>query len=208
MMLTSCCQRDDVARCQALGIMVHLIKPITHAALRKAILRVLSTTVRPSVAAPVVTSYPQREPSRRLRILLAEDNVVNQWLVIRLLEKRGHTVVVVQTGRAALATLTQESFDLVLMDVHMPDMDGLQATAAIREQERTTGTHIPIIATTAHAMQGDKERCLAAGMDAYVSKPIRPEALFATIESAVTRRVPESRAPAVPVQSGGLPGEA
>jgi two-component system sensor histidine kinase/response regulator len=114
---------------------------------------------------------------------LAEDNVVNQRLAARLMEKRGHTVVIVSTGREALVALAQEPFDLVLMDVQMPDMDGLEATTAIRGWEQETSIHVPIIAMTAHAMQGDAERCLAAGMDGYVSKPIKPEDLYAAIDS-------------------------
>jgi CheY-like chemotaxis protein len=101
---------------------------------------------------------------------------------VRLLEKQGHTVVVVGNGRAALAVLAQQSFDLALMDVQMPEMDGLEVTTAIRERERATGTHIPIIAMTAHAMKGDQERCLAAGMDAYVAKPLQGNDLYAAID--------------------------
>jgi CheY-like chemotaxis protein len=118
--------------------------------------------------------------------LLAEDNLVNQYLARKLLEKRGHTVAVAGNGREVLALLDQNSFDLVLMDVQMPDMDGFDATAAIRAKEKHTGQHIPIIAMTAHAMKGDEERCLESGMDGYVAKPIRPAALFAAIEAAVS----------------------
>jgi CheY-like chemotaxis protein len=109
---------------------------------------------------------------------------VNRKLAVRLLEKRGHQVAVAQNGREAIATLETQSFDIVLMDVQMPVMDGFQATAAIREKEKTTGSHLRIIAMTAHSMKGDKERCLAAGMDGYVSKPISTEELFETIEDA------------------------
>jgi CheY-like chemotaxis protein len=116
---------------------------------------------------------------------LAEDNVVNQRLAARLMEKRGHTVVGVSTGREALAALAQEPFDLVLMDVQMPDMDGLEATTAIRRWEQETSRHVPIIAMTAHTMQGDEERCRAAGMDGYVSKPMKPEDLYAAIDSVL-----------------------
>lgn len=104
-------------------------------------------------------------------------------LAVRLLEKRGHTVFIAGTGRAALEALETESFDLIMMDVQMPEMEGIEATEAIREQEKTTGKHIPIIAMTANAMRGDKERCLAAGMDAYISKPIQIKELLAVIES-------------------------
>jgi CheY-like chemotaxis protein len=117
----------------------------------------------------------------RLRILLAEDNIVNQRLVVRLLERYGHTMLVASTGREVLAALAQHPVDLVLMDVQMPDMDGLEATTVIREQERQRGGHLPIIALTAHAMKGDQERCLASGMDDYVSKPINAQALSTAI---------------------------
>jgi CheY-like chemotaxis protein len=117
--------------------------------------------------------------------LLVEDNAINQTLALRLLQKRGYVVAVAGNGREALAALEKEDFEVVLMDVQMPEMDGFEATAAIRERERSSGRHTPIIAMTAHALKGDKERCLSAGMDAYTSKPIRPEELFATIEKAL-----------------------
>jgi two-component system sensor histidine kinase/response regulator len=123
-----------------------------------------------------------REIKKRLRVLLAEDNAVNQMLAVRLLEKRGYTVTVAVNGREALAAFENESFDVILMDIQMPEMDGFEATAAIRLKEKSTGGHIPIIAMTAHSLVGDQERCLAAGMDGYVSKPIRTHQLFAVIE--------------------------
>lgn len=118
---------------------------------------------------------------------MAEDNVVNQTLAFRLLEKRGFVVSIAVNGREVLAALEKEDFDLVLMDVQMPEMDGFEATAAIRQGEQVSGRHIPIIAMTAHALKGDQERCLAAGMDAYISKPIRTHDLFATIESVMSK---------------------
>jgi CheY-like chemotaxis protein len=123
-----------------------------------------------------------------LRILLAEDNPVNQVLAIRLLEKRGHKVVLAENGKAAIEALEKQSFDLVLMDVQMPEVDGHQATKVIREREATTGIHIPIIAVTAHAMVGDKEECLRAGMDSYISKPLDANKLFAVIEEVTRNR--------------------
>ena len=120
---------------------------------------------------------------RSLRILVAEDNAVNRLLVTALLRKRGHTILTVVNGREAVAAVTEDVFDIVLMDVQMPEMDGLEATAAIRRLEAVTGAHVPIIALTAHAMKGDREICLAAGMDEYLSKPINPTQLFALIES-------------------------
>jgi CheY-like chemotaxis protein len=119
-----------------------------------------------------------------LRILLAEDNSVNQRLAMRVLEKRGHSIEVAATGTQALVALTRQSFDLVLMDVQMPEMNGLEATAAIREMELSGGGHIPIIAMTAHAMKGDRERCLEAGMDGYITKPLKVDELFEAIDKA------------------------
>ncbi len=118
-----------------------------------------------------------------LRILLAEDNAVNQKVAVRLLENRGHTVTVASNGHEALAALEREQFHVVLMDIQMPEMDGFEATLAIRRQERDTGKHLPIIAMTANAMKGDQEKCLAAGMDAYISKPINPKHLFEVVEN-------------------------
>ena len=123
------------------------------------------------------------------RVLIAEDNPVNQLLMVRLLERSGHQVVVAGNGRAALAAISQQSFDLVLMDVQMPELDGLEATRLLRQSERATGKYLPVIAMTAHAMQGDREKCLSAGMTAYVAKPIRPEELFKTIEQVLAPEV-------------------
>jgi CheY-like chemotaxis protein len=126
-----------------------------------------------------------RAGPRGLRVLLAEDNEVNQRLASRLIEKRGHTVVLASNGREALEAIEKQSFDLVVMDVQMPEVDGFEATAAIRRRENETGTHIPIIAMSAYALTGDRERCLAAGMDGYVSKPIQAKELFEAIETLV-----------------------
>jgi CheY-like chemotaxis protein len=122
-----------------------------------------------------------QRPPTGLRILLAEDSQVNQYFALRPLQKRGYEVVLVGSGREVLAALEKQTFDLILMDVQMPEMDGFEATAAIREKEKATRTHVPIVAMTAHAMAGDRERCLAAGMNNYVSKPIRSQELFAAI---------------------------
>lgn len=140
--------------------------------------------------------------SRPLRILLAEDQAVNRLLAIRLLEKVGHTVVVAGTGREALTALDRQEFDLVLMDVQMPEMDGISATAAIRERERASDAHLPILALTAHAMSGDRERCLVAGMDDYLSKPIQPKALYEAI-ARLCPHVPGAQADAVPTDRTG-----
>jgi CheY-like chemotaxis protein len=123
---------------------------------------------------------------RPLLVLLVEDNIVNQKVAARLLEKQGHKVVIAGNGREALAVLEaterdEQTFDLVLMDVQMPEMDGLEATTAIREREKSTDRHLPIVALTAHAMMGDRERCIAAGMDGYVTKPVQVQVLFQAI---------------------------
>lgn len=199
MMLTSVDQRGERARCRELGITNHVIKPINPAELLHAILQALGTDTGRQEQAD---GKPRRMKNQRsLRILLAEDNAVNRKLAIRLLEKWGHTVRVATNGREALAALEQHPFDLVLMDVQMPEMDGLAATAAIRLKERTTQTHIPIIAMTAHAMKGDKERCLAAGMDDYVSKPLKAEIFFKTLE----RLLPEAAATLPPAPASIVP---
>jgi two-component system sensor histidine kinase/response regulator len=180
MMLTSAGHLGDAARCREMGISAYLVKPIRQGELLQAICSVLNLGAQKK--APLVTRHTLREVRHRSRILLAEDHAVNQTLAVRLLEKRGYIVSVAGNGIEALAALQKESFDLVLMDVQMPGMDGLEATAVIRERERPTGRHIPIVAMTAHALKSDEERCLSAGMDAYVSKPIRINELFAKIE--------------------------
>jgi two-component system sensor histidine kinase/response regulator len=189
MMLTSAGHRGDAARCQELGVAAYLPKPFRKSELQEAIVRALQAKEQDR-AIPLITRFSLeggRDPSASLRILLAEDNAVNQRLAARLLEKRGHRVVVAANGREALATLEKEAFDLVFMDVQMPEMDGLEATAAIREKEQLSGEHQTVIALTAHAMKGDQERCLAAGMDGYLSKPIRPQELDAVLEAYVDR---------------------
>jgi two-component system, sensor histidine kinase and response regulator len=143
---------------------------------------ILARRGTPARSMPLVTRHLLRERRRRVRVLLAEDNPINRMVAERLLKKRGHTVVAVGNGREALAAVIKESFDILLMDVQMPEMDGYEATAAIRAYEQTRGRRTPIIALTAHAMKGDRERCLAAGMDAYISKPIAAEELLARIE--------------------------
>jgi len=190
MMLTSAGHRGDAARCQELGVAAYLLKPIRQSELREAIARVLGAREQDG-AIPLLTRFSlqdAREPSAFFRVLVAEDNPVNQRLIVRLLEKRRHHVVVVDNGREALEILGRESFDLVLMDVQMPEMDGMEATAAIREKEKNAGVHQWIVALTAHAMKGDRERCLAAGMDSYLTKPIRPPELDQILEEYAARR--------------------
>jgi PAS domain S-box-containing protein len=180
-MLASAGQRGDAARLRNLGIAAYLTKPVTESELFDAILTALGANAEKTGPHPLITRHSLREGQQKLRILLAEDNAINQKLAARLIEKRGHAVTVVGSGREALKALEKSSFDAVLMDVQMPDMDGFEATAEIRKTEKTTGAHIPIIAMTAYAMRGDRERCLTAGMDGYVSKPIQPEELFQAI---------------------------
>jgi PAS domain S-box-containing protein len=180
-LLPSAGQRGEAARCQELGVDAYLTKPVSQSELFEAISRVLGASgSQPDSAAPVRRQTVPK--ATRLRVLLAEDNAVNQKIASRLLEKEGHHVTVAPDGRQALAALDRENFDLVLMDVQMPEMDGFETTAAIRSRERHAGKRLPIIAMTAHAMQGDRERCLAAGMDNYIAKPIRARELIELLE--------------------------
>ena len=187
MMLTSSGERGDAVRCRELGIAAYLLKPIKQSALLNAIRVVLGTNDDP--ADPVlVTRHTLREAQPQLRILLAEDNAVNQMVATRMLKRAGHTVVVTGNGQEALAALDNQEelpFDLIIMDVQMPEMDGFEATTHIRARELETGGHIPIIALTAYAMKGDCERCLEAGMDRYVTKPLNSEDLLAAIEQVL-----------------------
>jgi signal transduction histidine kinase/CheY-like chemotaxis protein len=175
-MLTSAGLPGEVARCRELGIGAYLMKPVKQSELLATVLTALSSP--PPEAGP---RPPAPAPGRRLRVLLAEDNPVNQRLAVRLLERQGHAVAVFPSGPEALAALERDAFDVVLMDVQMPGMDGLEAAAAVRRREQGTGRHVPIVAMTAHAMKGDRERCLEAGMDDYLAKPIRPEELYAVL---------------------------
>ena len=195
MMLTTASRRDDAASSRDLRIAAHVTKPIKKSELLAAVVQALRP-VGDAHQASMDDGARTPAPLQRLRLLLAEDNLINQKLMRRLLEKSGHEVTLVRTGRAALDALAQAPFDMVLMDVQMPEMDGFEATAAIRAREQETGAHIPLIATTAHAMRGYRERCLAAGFDGYVSKPIQFKELFDTIdrlapvETGVKRRTP------------------
>ncbi|MGO9231649.1 MAG: response regulator [Bryobacteraceae bacterium] len=184
MMLTSAGQRGDVARCKELGISAHLTKPVSQSELYEAIFMLLDQTAATSVPGALITreAIHQRHVESSLKILLAEDNPVNQKVALKILEKRGHKVAVVGNGREALAALKEDVFDLVLMDIQMPEMDGFEATATIRESERGTGKHQPIVAMTAHAMKDDDQRCLDAGMDGYLAKPIRSEEVYKLLD--------------------------
>jgi two-component system sensor histidine kinase/response regulator len=185
MMLTSGVGRGDVARCEELGVAAFLSKPVRKSELQDAIARVLSGSDHRGSGQVITRASLRAAPAggKSLDILLAEDNEVNQKLAMWMLEKRGHRVFLARNGHEALAALDKYPFHLVLMDVQMPEMDGLEATAALREKEKGTARHQTVVAMTALAMKGDSERCLAAGMDGYLSKPIRPEELDQILEN-------------------------
>ncbi len=203
-MLSSAGQTENWARCRELGIARYLIKPVKQSDLRDSIVRVLGTQEEP-VGATGAAPPQAAETRRSLRILLAEDGLVNQRVAREFLERRGHAVVVANNGREAVEAVDREAFDLVLMDVQMPEMDGFEATKVIRRKERATGSHIPIIAMTARAFKEDRERCLDSGMDAYLAKPIRPSALYEIIESTVVSSKVDHPSPAVPSKAGQEP---
>ena len=185
-MLTAAGESRPATRSRYARTMANLTKPVKQSDLLDAIFSVLGAG-----SSEVKTSQPERRASskrpRGSRILLAEDNAVNQALAVAILEKQGHRVVVAQNGREALAALERspDAFDLILMDVQMPELGGLETTALIREREKSTGKHIPIVAMTAHALKGDRERCLEAGMDEYLAKPIQPERLRKMVDEMV-----------------------
>ncbi len=187
MMLTSGGRPGDIARCDELGIASYLLKPVKQSELFDAIASALGITA-PADAAEIAQAGFTTGIQRSLQLLLAEDSLVNQKLAVGLLEKHGHHVDVVSNGREAVAAVQSKEYDLVLMDVQMPEMDGLEATQAVRMREKARGGHLPIIAMTAHAMKGDRQRCLAAGMDGYVAKPVRAKELFQTIEEVISRK--------------------
>jgi len=188
MMTSSVGMRGDGKLCRKLGIAAYLTKPIKRSELFDAILAVLNMGGTDPGKHDLVTKHSIRESKARLRVLVAEDNPVNQKLAQKLLKKMGHMVDLAGNGREAVDAFSRATFDVILMDVQMPEMDGFEATAAIREKEKTDGGHIPIIAMTAHAMKGDREKCLEAGMDGYVSKPIRVPKLAEAIESLTGNR--------------------
>ena len=194
MMLTSGPQPGDAERCRALGVAAYLTKPISESELHEAVLRALGSRPlpahRPAPDRPAATMAP-----RSLRVLVVEDNAVNRLLAVRLLDKMGHRVMAAEGARKALEILDAGPFDVVLMDVQMPDMDGFEATAVVRDKERNSGGRLPIIAMTAHAMEGDRERCLAAGMDGYVAKPINRRVLADALENVVTAPCPAAGGP-------------
>ena len=184
-LLTSVGQKGESRRCKELGISGYLVKPVKQLELLEIITMALGQPSREG--GPVITRHLIREARRRLSILVAEDNIVNQKLAVKLLEKRGYRVAVASNGREAVDAFEGERFDLILMDVQMPEMDGLEATRLIREKEAERGGHISIVAMTAHAMKGDRDECLAAGMDDYMSKPFKPKELYSIIEKVAFR---------------------
>jgi CheY-like chemotaxis protein len=194
LMLTSDARAEGATRCRELGVSVYLIKPVTQRALWQAVVGALAAAPAPVVDTPVVTVTPA---AAGRRILLAEDNLVNQRVATYVLERLGHTVVLAENGIKAVAEHARGRFDLILMDVQMPEMNGYDATGLIRDRERQTGERTPIVAMTANAMSGDRERCLEAGMDDYVSKPVNAAMLaekIARLTAMTTKPVP---APAV-----------
>jgi CheY-like chemotaxis protein len=192
MMLSSGSLIEEVGRCRRLGIDMHLTKPIKPSDLLVAIRGAIGAVVPRARARRALSAQRNYKPNG-MHILVAEDNEVNQTLARRLLEKHGHTVVIVESGVGALAALETETFDMVLMDIQMPLLDGIQATRRIREREQLTGMHMPIVAMTAHALKDDKERCLAAGMDGFISKPIRAQQLLDLIAELSDTEQPPKR---------------
>ena len=185
MMITSAGNRGDAARCRDLGISAYLNKPVKESDLLEAIMAVISESGKKKEGRRLVTRHTLRERRHELRILIAEDNPVNQKLARRMLEKRGYQVSVAGDGNEAVAALEKDRYDLVLMDLQMPELDGIGATIAIRSRENRSGEHIPIIAMTAHAMEGDREKCLRSGMDSYISKPMKAGELYTVIDKVI-----------------------
>jgi CheY-like chemotaxis protein len=194
MMLTSSGEYGDSSRCAALGIKAYLVKPIDAGALRAAIHQAISAvtpgSVVPQLSRPDAGGLAKGRSGVRRRVLLVEDNLINQRVGAGLLTRRGHDVLVAQNGREAMTLLEDQMFDVVLMDLQMPVMGGIEATEAIREREHGSGRHTRIVAMTAHAMNSDRERCLQAGMDGYLAKPIDPRLLFAAVEQTLGEAAP------------------
>jgi CheY-like chemotaxis protein len=190
LMLSAGHRMADTARCRELGVKVFLTKPIGQSELLDAVLLALGMRIAEEQL-EITHPFAEKQPKgRSLNILLAEDNPVNQKLALKLLEKAGHTVVLACSGREVLEALqlvSSPGFDLALMDIQMPEMDGMEATLAIRDAEKSSGHHLPIIAMTANAMRGDRERYLGVGMDGYISKPISSHGIFAEIERCLAK---------------------
>jgi CheY-like chemotaxis protein len=180
-MLTSVGGQGDVARCREIGIDGYLHKPLRQSELIETIQRVMESAPPPELDASVPRTDTPRRSGRPIRILVAEDNKINQVLAVRLFEKYGHHVTLAENGVAAVEAFDRDRFDLVLMDLQMPEMDGFEAALLIRQREADLGRHIPIIAVTAHAMKGDEEKCLSFGFDGYIPKPVDPERMLDAI---------------------------
>jgi CheY-like chemotaxis protein len=180
LMLTSGEHAGDLARCRDLGISSYLVKPVRREELRRAIKSALASHIAPSAQRPAKVSCITKENTRGdgARVLVVEDNLTNQRVTATMLERAGHRVVLADNGATALALLDREVFDLILMDVQMPGMDGFETTRQIRKSQQRDGTYTPIVAITAHALSGDRERCLQAGMDDYIAKPVKATALL------------------------------
>lgn len=210
-LLSSADRQPGSAQCRKAGVAAYLSKPVKQSELRDAIRQAMEPSA--SRARTRMVECEPREPaspqssSRPLSILLVEDNATNQMLAVTLLEKEGHAVTTAQNGKEALAVLASQEFDLILMDVQMPEMDGFEATRHIRERERTTGKHAPIIAMTAHAMKGDRQLCLDAGMDGYISKPIHATTLYQTLRTYARRDLDDSQSPPTPRSGDGVASE-
>jgi signal transduction histidine kinase/DNA-binding response OmpR family regulator len=189
LLLSSACQRGDAIHCRELGIAAYLTKPVKQSDLLDSILMTMFTPTRTEAQPVLMTQHTLRE-QRHLGVLLAEDNVVNQKVAVNLMERTGHTVSIACNGKEAVEAWRIGAFDLILMDVQMPVMDGMAATAVIRKEEGTSGRHVPIIAVTAHALSGDRQRFLNAGMDGYVPKPIRAEQLNQEMARLMAPQVP------------------
>jgi PAS domain S-box-containing protein len=201
MMLSSGDRPTEMTRCDLLGIAAYLMKPVKQSELFDAVLVALGVTTLHDADAALAVERSVR--IRPLRILLAEDSIVNQKLVVGLLRRQGHMVTIANHGKEALAIWSVRPFDMVLMDVQMPEMDGLETALAIRAREKQLGRHTPIIAMTAYAMKGDRQRCLEAGMDCYIAKPIRAKQLFDTMEQALGLGTP----PEGPASASGCPDD-
>ncbi|EMI21079.1 multi-sensor hybrid histidine kinase [Rhodopirellula maiorica SM1] len=195
-MLSSAAQSGHAKKCQDLGIVRYMTKPVVQSELLNTMLSVVegpSQAENENNGEPAAEDLELDADTPVLNILLAEDGLVNQRVAMGFLKPRGHNVVIAEDGKQAVQAWENGSFDLILMDVQMPEMDGIEATEWIREKERASGEHIPIIAMTANAMKGDRQRCLDAGMNDYVSKPVQPDSLFEVIEQCISKRDVEKR---------------
>ncbi|MBD3224322.1 MAG: response regulator, partial [Caldithrix sp.] len=189
MMITSAGVRGDSKRCQELGIDAYLTKPIQPSQLFKAMLLIFDPNFEHKKDISLITKYTFNDQSNPWKLLVAEDNPVNQKLIKRILEKAGHEVLIAENGVKVLEAFEQSSYDAILMDIQMPEMDGYETTIKIREIEKQSGKSIPIIALTAHAMKEEVNRCKTVGMDGYVSKPIKTEELFDTLEQILDQKL-------------------